>query len=630
MVVTIQGANDLPTSSTGSGSTTEDTLVTFANSDFSFSDVDGSDSAFTRIQITTLESSGDLECQDANGVSDSWQDCVADDYVDAGTDLRLTPAANSVTSVTFSFTVYDGTAYSASAYVFTVSVSAANDVPTWTTEAADVTASEDVAKAIAANVIADVDDTTLASMIISSTESGTFTLAATDGLNFAAGDGTADNTMTFSGSITDINTAIASMSWTSQLNNNNDADLTLIANDGEGNSATNTIAITVNAVQDLPTTTGGAATVAEDATHTFTTTPGDWGYVDADSDSLVTVDITSLPATGTLRYGGGDVVEGADIAVGDLGGLTYVPVANANGAVTFTFKVNDGTAWSTNAGTFTMTYTAANDAPTAATDTRVVVEDTQTAFTSSDIADAFVDIDSDSMSRIQITVVESSGDLECNNANGGSAGWADCSANDYVSASTDLRFTTDSNAVADVTFSFKVHDGTTYSAAAYVFTITVTAVNDAPANAGDTATASEDVAYSGWTAATDWGYTDVDSDTMVSITLKSLPSQGTLTEANNACGGDGCAVNDVIVLARLAAGDLIYTGASNYNGADTFTYTVEDAALSSATGTMTMTVSAVNDAPVAGDTSDQSVFEDLAFSFQTCLLYTSPSPRDRG
>ena len=204
---------------------------------------------------------------------------------------------------------------------------------------------------------------------------------------------------------------------------------------------------------------------------------------------------------------------------------------------------------------------------------------TQTAFTSSDIADAYVDIDSDSMSRILITVVESTGDLECNNANGGSAGWADCQADDYVSASTDLRFTTASNSVADVTFSFKVHDGTAYSVAAYVFTITVTAVNDAPANAGDTATASEDVAYSGWTASTDWGYTDVDSDTMVSITLKSLPSQGTLTETNNACGGDGCAVNDVIVLARLAAGDLIYTGASNYNGADTFTYTVEDLSL---------------------------------------------------
>ena len=33
-----------------------------------------------------------------------------------------------------------------------------------------------------------------------------------------------------------------------------------------------------------------------------------------------------------------------DIAIANLGGLTYVPVANANGAVTFTFKVYDGEA----------------------------------------------------------------------------------------------------------------------------------------------------------------------------------------------------------------------------------------------------------------------------------------------
>ena len=55
--VTVNGANDAPTSAAGTGSTAEDTLVTFANSDFSFSDVDGDDTAFSRIQITTLESS---------------------------------------------------------------------------------------------------------------------------------------------------------------------------------------------------------------------------------------------------------------------------------------------------------------------------------------------------------------------------------------------------------------------------------------------------------------------------------------------------------------------------------------------------------------------------------------------
>ncbi|MBL6883074.1 MAG: tandem-95 repeat protein, partial [Candidatus Thalassarchaeum sp.] len=620
VTVTVNGANDAPTTSTPSTqSGTEDTTFTgYATSDFPFTDVDDGDTALKSITITVVESSGDLE-KSTDG--SSWTDVSANDVILAAhiQHLRLAPVANSNTDVTFTYTVQDDSDASSGAAVMTTSFAAANDVPTWSGTAADVTTNEDVAKAITGSVIADVDDTTLTSMTISSTQSGTFSLASVSGLTFASGggDGVDDNSMIFGGTVANINTAIATITWTSAANVNTNAVLSLTANDGVGDSATDTVAITVNAVQDLPTTSGGAATIAEDATHTFTTTPGDWGYADVDSDALVTVDITTLPATGTLRYGGADVIAGADIAVGNLGGLTYVPVANANGVVTFTFKVNDGTAWSTNAGQFSMTYTAANDAPTASTDTRVVVEDIQTAFTSSDIADAYTDIDGDSMSRIQITVVESTGDLECNNANGNSNGWADCSANDYVSASTDLRFTTATDSVADVTFSFKVHDGTAYSANAYVFTITVTAVNDAPANAGDTATASEDVAYAGWTAAGDWGYSDVDSDTMVSITLKSLPSQGTLTETNNACGGDGCAVNDVIVLARLAAGDLKYTGASNYNGGDTFTYTLEDAALSSATGTMTMTVSAVNDAPVAGDTSDQSVFEDLAFSFQT-------------
>ena len=78
-------------------------------------------------------------------------------------------------------------------------------------------------------------------------------------------------------------------------------------------------------------------TVAEDATHTFTTTASDWGFVDVDSgDAMTSVDITSLPATGTLNYGGSAVEAGDDIAIANLGGLTYVPVANANGAVTFT------------------------------------------------------------------------------------------------------------------------------------------------------------------------------------------------------------------------------------------------------------------------------------------------------
>ena len=120
------------------------------------------------------------------------------------------------------------------------------------------------------------------------------------------------------------------------------------------NAATYTI--TYAAVNDAPTSSGGAPGTEpnEDATYTFTTTEAHWGYSDVESTAMHTVDITSLPGTGTLMYGGSAVNAGADIVTANLGGLTYVPVANANGAITFTFKTYDGTAWQANAATYTL------------------------------------------------------------------------------------------------------------------------------------------------------------------------------------------------------------------------------------------------------------------------------------
>src|SRR5205807_1837119 len=48
-------------------------------------------------------------------------------------------------------------------------------------------------------------------------------------------------------------------------------------------------------------------------------------------------------------------------------------------------------------------------------------------------------------------------------------------------------------------------------------------------------------------------------------------------------------------------GSFSYTPAADYNGADSFTYTVSDGHGGSASATVSLTVSAVNDAPVAAD-----------------------------
>ena len=139
--------------------------------------MDDGDSALTSITITVVESSGALtkSTDGANWVAVSANDVILAAHIQH---LKLAPATNSNADVTFTFTVQDG-ATSSGAAVMTTSFAAQNDVPTWTGTAADVTTNEDTAKTITGSVIADVDDTSLDSMTISSTQSGTFTLAST-------------------------------------------------------------------------------------------------------------------------------------------------------------------------------------------------------------------------------------------------------------------------------------------------------------------------------------------------------------------------------------------------------------------------------------------------------------------
>ena len=124
------------------------------------------------------------------------------------------------------------------------------------------------------------------------------------------------------------------------------------------------------------------------------------------------------------------------------------------------------------------------------------------------------------------------------------------------------------------TITYTVSDGAL--SANGTFTITVTAVNDAPVAVANTLTVDEDSSISNTDViAND---TDVEDDT---LTLTAVSTDGTGTVAVNS---DGLSVD--------------YTPAANFNGTETITYTVSDGALS-ANGTFTITVTAVNDAPVA-------------------------------
>src|SRR5207247_876183 len=113
-------------------------------------------------------------------------------------------------------------------------------------------------------------------------------------------------------------------------------------------------------------------------------------------------------------------------------------------------------------------------------------------------------------------------------------------------------------------------------------TITVNAVNHAPVATNDSFSVNEDTALVVAAPGVLGNDTDVDSNPLTAV-LVSGPSHGTLTLNAN--------------------GSFSYTPAVNYNGPDSFTYKANDGSLDSNVATVAITVTAVNDPPVAANDS---------------------------
>ena len=76
-----------------------------------------------------------------------------------------------------------------------------------------------------------------------------------------SGDGTDDATMTFGGTVANINLAIATITWTSDANDDADATITVVTTDDGGASDTDVMSITVNSVNDAPANAGDSAAI---------------------------------------------------------------------------------------------------------------------------------------------------------------------------------------------------------------------------------------------------------------------------------------------------------------------------------------------------------------------------------
>ena len=314
------------------------------------------------------------------------------------------------------------------------------------------------------------------------------------------------------------------------------------ATEGALRSAETTVTITITPVNDLPVAVADSGTTPED-TALVVDAPGVLANdTDIDGDSL-----TASLVTGSTH---GTVLLDAS------GGYTYTPAPDYSGPDNFTYRANDGSLDS-NTVTVSLTVTPSGDAPVAVADSRTTNEDTVLNATSVLANDS--DPDGQPLTAVLDTPA-ATGSLLLN-ANG------------------TFTYTPAANQFGTVTFEYHASDGTNASDSATV-TITIVAVNDAPVAASDSGSTAEDTLLT--VASPGLKANDSDIETATSSLTAALWTQASHGTA---------AVN--------ASGSWTYQPAANFSGLDSFSYRVFDGAAFSSPGTVTITVTPVNDPPVA-------------------------------
>jgi hypothetical protein len=160
-----------------------------------------------------------------------------------------------------------------------------------------------------------------------------------------------------------------------------------------------------------------------------------------------------------------------------------------------------------------------------------------------------------------------------------------------------------------------------------MLTVNVTAVNDAPQGADNTVTTLEDTAYT--FSAADFGFSDANdspANNLLAVKLTTLPSAGALTH-----NGLAVSLGQSVAVADINAGRLVFTPAANANGGGyaSFTFQVQDDGgtangvdLDPTPNTLTVNVTAVNDAPQGADNT-VTTLEDTAYTFAPPTLVSA-------
>jgi hypothetical protein len=346
-----------------------------------------------------------------------------------------------------------------------------------------------------------------------------------------------------------VGLAGGNVTFTPTANFNGTASFTYTVSDGTATDS-GLVTVTVAAVNDAPVAVDDARSTNEDTPLIMTVASLVGNDTDVDAGTTLTITAVGGASNGSVGLAGGSV--------------TFTPTAGYSGPASFTYTVSDGSL--TDAGQVNITVVAVNDPPIAIDDGVVATEDTPLVFPADDLVANDTDVDGDDLT---VTAVS--------NPTGGTVGLA----------GGNITFTPTPNFSGAGLFTYTVSDGTDTDTG--TVSVVVNPVNDPPVAVDDSATTAEDTPLVIAAATLVDNDTDVENDTL------------TVAAVTSGTGGT----------VALVAGNLTFTPSANFNGAASFTYTVDDGD-DTDEGTVNVTVTAVNDAPVAvADSASGTVFEPL-------------------
>ncbi|MEH0861083.1 Ig-like domain-containing protein [Halobacteriovorax sp. DPLXC-1] len=592
--VTVDAVADTPNLTTQPASGDEDTAIALSISS-SLVDIDGSESL--RIGISNVPLNAVLSAGTNLGEG-NWL-LSPDDLVG----LTITPPANLSGQVELTIralaTESENSDQALAEETLIVTVNAVADIPSLTL--ADATGDEDSAIALSISAqLQDLDGSETLSFLISDVPTGATLSAGTDN-----GDG----------SWTLTQAQLTGLTITPPLNSDENFALNVTVtatetSNGDFQSVSGTLNVTVNAVADAPLLTVADATGDEDSAIALSITPE---LVDTDGSESLSITLSGVPIGATLSSGTDNGDGTWSLTTADLTGLTITPILND--ATDFTITVTAVSEESDNGDRaittdeILVTVNAVADTPVFTMQDLTVNEDEGVFIQFATIDTTSLDQDGSESYQYFVSGVPD-GFTITNATDLGGGRWQTIGQPQESQVIPALNFSGETTLTLEIQTTESENNDTAIGSDD--FNVTVVAVADVPNLTVADATGDEDTNIALSIAST---LNDTDGSESLAITVSGVPAGATLSAGTDNGDGSWSLTTD-----QLAT--LLITPPLNYSGSFDLTVTATATEASNndtatATDTITVTVDAVADPPIinAGDvTTDEDVPADLNIS----------------